>query len=238
MGIKNLEKDLTIVVKTFERPSCLQDCLESINNMYPSIKVIVADDSLNPQKNDLADEYYLLPHDSGLSYGRNFLLKKVDTPYVMVVDDDTKFITNNCIEMMLNILYENEDIDLVAGCIPNNRFKGILHKDGEILYKLLGKHRDIINGNKIYDIVINLFIAKTDKIKEVSWDNELKICEHTNFFYRAKNILKSTVCEKALFLNSSATNEIYFKFRTSRIDEYTKKQCESLNVKEIKQISY
>ena len=37
------------------------------------------------------------------------------------------------------------------------------------------------------DIVLNFFIAKTDVIKNVNrWDNELKLQEHTAFFYKAK----------------------------------------------------
>lgn len=233
--MKELKEKLTIAIKTFERPGCLQECVESIKKMYPDIKIIVADDSKNPEKNELVDEYYFLPHDSGLSYGRNFLMSKISTPYCMMIDDDTKFVTPNCIDMMVSILDNNPGIDLVAGHILGNIFKGILEKDDDTLYKIIGKHKETINNHKIYDFVINLFIAKTDKIKKILWNNDLKICEHINFFYRAKDTIKSTVCHDAVFLNSSKTNPTYYKFRTQRVAEYTQKQCESLNVKKIQE---
>lgn len=48
--MKELKEKLTIAIKTFERPGCLQECVESIKKMYPEIKIIVADDSKTPHK--------------------------------------------------------------------------------------------------------------------------------------------------------------------------------------------
>lgn len=54
------------------------------------------------------------------------------------------------------------------------------------------KYKNIINGFKIYDIILQFFLARTSKIKLVKWDNELKTVEHMEFFWRAKDILNIT----------------------------------------------
>jgi hypothetical protein len=36
---------LTIGIKTFNRPECLDNCLLHIRNLYPTINIIVGDDS-------------------------------------------------------------------------------------------------------------------------------------------------------------------------------------------------
>ena len=36
------------------------------------------------------------------------------------------------------------------------------------------------------EIVLNFFAARTDALRAVQWDAELKVCEHEDFFWRAK----------------------------------------------------
>ncbi len=65
--------------------------IKSIKKFYPSLHNIVADDSKSPvHRPDV--EYHVLPFDSGLSKGRNFLVKKVKTSYFLLLDDDFCFI--------------------------------------------------------------------------------------------------------------------------------------------------
>ena len=80
----NLLNSLTIGIKTFNRPLCLSNCLQSIRKLYPNIKIIIADDSNNKIKTnnkEIADKYNAdlidLPFDSGLSIGRNSIISKV-----------------------------------------------------------------------------------------------------------------------------------------------------------------
>lgn len=227
-------KDLTICIKTFERPKCLEECINSIRTFYPNVKIFVADDSEQPTYNNKADEYHFLPFDTGLSYGRNFLLDKVKTKFIMFIDDDTIFTSNECLEKMTSVLKNNQEIDLVAGSIIGNNFFGCLNKDGEILFRDQLKYRKITNGYKIYDYVLNLFVARTEKIKKIRWNNELKIVEHMDFFWRAKDKLISTRLDDCVFLNTSKRNSKYSKFRIDRIAFYKKKQCDLIGVKSIK----
>ena len=79
--------DVTVCVKTFNRPKLLNNCLKSIRWNYPNIKIIVADDGNINQNIGFDVEYHKLKFDKGLSYGRNFMLDKVKTKYFVLVDD-------------------------------------------------------------------------------------------------------------------------------------------------------
>lgn len=77
----NLLTNLTNGIKTFNRPLCLDNCLEAIRKLYPTIKIIIADDSNDKIKitnKKITDNYNIelidLPFDSGLSIGKNTII--------------------------------------------------------------------------------------------------------------------------------------------------------------------
>ena len=120
-----LNSMLSIVIKTFERPYCTNRIIDSIFHYYPKMKVIVGDDSRNPGEND-AVEYHKLPFNSGISYGRNFLIDQVKTKYFLLLDDDFIFTEKTDLNTLLNILEDN-DIDLlVMGAYGHSRIRQFL----------------------------------------------------------------------------------------------------------------
>lgn len=227
-------KDLTICVKTFIRPKTLDKCLESIRARYPDVKILVANDGPDPIVNNKADQVFNLPFDVGLSAGRNYLLDRVETEFVMFIDDDTIFSETSKVEDMLGVLHNNSEIDLAAGKIRGNSFCGTLEKEHGILFRNVGSYSSIISGFKIYDYVLNLFVARTSKVKEVRWDEELKIVEHMDFFWRAKGVLRCTALDHVYFHNTRERDAEYSKFRVGRIPFFMQKQCEKIGVTEIR----
>jgi len=159
--------DATIIIKTFERPKCIQRLVSSIRNFYPEIHIIIADDSKNPSPIE-GTEYHVLPFDCGLSYGRNFLVEKVPTKYLLLLDDDLIFINQTKIEKFVDILDSDDRIDIVGGRRrEKHRYypaeltldhNGILSIKREKSKGKIGKYR-------IYDFVQNFFLAKTESIK-------------------------------------------------------------------------
>lgn len=223
--------DITIAIKAFQRPAKLNNCLKSIRKYYPDITVVVADDSRHKASNSLASEYYMLPFDSGISVGRNFLLSKITTPYMLLLDDDTLFTQGDCIERMIQPMLDQPMINLVAGTITGNDYYGTYEKSGDNLIRYFNKSSRNIGHYKIYDFVINLFLAKTEAVKGVRWDDELKICEHTNFFFRGKDKLICTVADGTSFINdNTGSGHEYGKFRSGRVQLYIEKQFKSLGV--------
>lgn len=88
-------EDVTLIIKTFERPNALTRLLDSIEAADFDGPVLIADDSREPSQasiqdayGDLITDYICLPFNVGLSAGRNALLDRVETPYFVLNDDD------------------------------------------------------------------------------------------------------------------------------------------------------
>lgn len=207
--------NLSIIVKTFGRPKSLIVFLKSVLKKYPNIKILVGDDSKNPNFSNMKKifsgtniSFYKLPYDCGLSYGRNFLLDKVKTKYFCLCDDDFVFDKQTDLEYALNLLKKKE-LDIIGGYIRNykivkNLFDKIIVIGQKVFkYELPSNYLGSINrtGNTLNlnyiihqypdycdtDIVLNFFVANTKIIREKNrWDNRLKLQEHTPFFYNAK----------------------------------------------------
>ena len=207
--------DITVLIKTNDRFKCLDRLLKSLFKFYPNIKVLIADDGRKDYKEAILKKYfkydityYVLDYDMGLSYGRNFLLKKVKTPYFLLCDDDFVFDKKTNIVKTLNMI-KKEKLDILGGYVRNYKtvssFKDniVLFIEKIIRYELpsnyIGsfeeKNQVLTVNYRIHDfpdyeetdIVLNFFIGRTNSIKKMGgWDNNLKLQEHTEFFYRAK----------------------------------------------------
>jgi hypothetical protein len=61
---------VTAVIKTFERPRILRRLVESIGRLYPSLSIVVVDDSRDPVQSP-GVRTITMPYDSGVGGGRN-----------------------------------------------------------------------------------------------------------------------------------------------------------------------
>ena len=120
-----MEKETTILIKTFERPKNLSRLLVSIFKYYKDIAVIVVDDGKDREinKNKITSRfknkkitYLTLPYDSGLGAGRNAGLEKVETKYFVLCDDDFVFDKRTDLVKMRKIIEKNK-FDLVSGVL-------------------------------------------------------------------------------------------------------------------------
>lgn len=207
--------DVTFVIKTLERPYCLFRLVKSIRRYYPDAEILIGDDSEMSCRAGILKRYgqegitvYELPHDCGISYGRNELVRKVKTQYFVLLDDDFVFDRKTDIESGLEVL-KKHGMDVCGGYFRKypvlrggREFlkylaKRILYRPQD--YNYLGFIEE--NGDEVRvryytnrfpdfertDIVHNFFIARTDEIRnKCLWDDAIKICEHTPFFIKAK----------------------------------------------------
>lgn len=154
----NINQELTIIIKTFEREKSLKKMLVSmVDNGIVNYQILILDDSkvnykdkiLKEFKNKLNIEYIITDFDIGVSAGRNILLNKVKTPYFLLCDDDYIFDKRVKLEKNLKILKDNK-ADIVGGVVYNRYtinnlyelFNSILHP--KLLYKILSK-KEIIS---------------------------------------------------------------------------------------------
>ena len=194
-----VEDEVTIIIKTFERPQMLDRAIKSIRALYPSIHIIVVDDSQVPKvRRDV--EYHELPFDVGVSAGRNYAIDKVKTKYFVTMDDDLKFDKKTKLETFLNII-QNNDIDLLCGAVTKslpNECANLEVKDGVLTVVPLGV--PISQNFRYCDYGVQFFIADTEKFKRFGgWDEELKTRgEHVELFLRAKGKLKVAFTPKVI----------------------------------------
>jgi glycosyltransferase involved in cell wall biosynthesis len=194
---QRVERDVTLVVKSFERPHAPLRLVESVRRFYPEMAIVLVDDSATSIQGIPDDvEHCRLPFNSGAAAGRNEGLRRVRTPYVLFADDDHVFGEETKIERMLRVL-ERTDFDIVSCRSLEHRpdeahpwekhFAGTLDLADGLLRHCIGATRGYRNGLPVYDIVLQFFLADRARLGEDPWDPRLKIGpEHQDFFLTAK----------------------------------------------------
>jgi glycosyltransferase involved in cell wall biosynthesis len=190
--IDNVDDRLTIVIKTFERPRTLERLVHSIRRLYPTIPIVVVDDSRMPRELPSV-ETVMLPFDQGVSIGRQAGLDRVRTPYVMIVDDDFVFFSATRLDRALTKLERQPRIDLLGGQLidlPYLRFRD--PPLGQIFPTSAVPREPIhskIDDLLVCDKVANFYIARTDAVRRVGWTPQLRRIDHADFFTRALGVL-------------------------------------------------
>lgn len=218
-------KNVTVIFKSFERQKMAKRLYENLQEYYPGISVIIADDSSTPlelQGDSL--EIIQLPFNSGLSYGLNRAIEKVKTPYVMRMDDDELLTLKTCLGAQVHFLEKHPEIDLVGFCtLTAIRCK---NPDEEVSkftsFSMRGApkplripHMTQIDGNHfVMGKVPNLYVARTDKVRSVGWDENLRMLDHQDFFWRAAGNLVSVIAlGTAVFHYHNPFQKHYQKYR-------------------------
>lgn len=234
----------TAIIINFLREPYLWKCIDSLKAMYPDIKIKVGENGeyTEAKKERIesykGSKYYDLPFDSGVCVGRNSLLKQVRTKYVLVGDDDFMYNADAKVDQMVEFLEANPDYDLVGGRVYQNgsiqNYQGnFTLKNGELKidkidveneeYKICAKSG--LRYTKC-DLTFNFFVARTKAVREVLWDEGIKVAyEHASFFIAMKEAGKTVafspdpvVIHKPK-LSERINNELYSKYRMRRTDQ-------------------
>lgn len=215
-----IEDKVTLLIKTFERPSCLNRLLGSIRIFYPTIKIIIVDDSKNINKINDENSYYIhTSFDTGASYCRNLGLSFVKTPFVVTLDDDFVFTEKTKLNVWLEIL-ENSNIDLISGNVGNARYEACFRTENNIL-EFIKKNRGFECRLPLYDIVLQFWCARVQKIKEFGgWDDQFLTVDHLPFFLCAFNKIKISYCNEVSVDHYQERNPYYDNFRHGKVKDY------------------
>ena len=91
---------------------------KNIQSFYPGIRVIIADDSAKPLNIEGENvEVIHMSFNSGLGKGLSKALERVDTPYVIRMDDDELLTVHTKFEKHLKYLMTQPYLDLI-GVLP------------------------------------------------------------------------------------------------------------------------
>jgi glycosyltransferase involved in cell wall biosynthesis len=191
-----VERDVTLVVKTFERPEAVSRLAASVRRFYPELAIYLVDDSaepLDPLPEGIT-RYWHLPFNVGASYGRNFGLAQVETDYVAYTDDDLVFTEKTDLRKLLHVLTTTPFdvvscayVDYAHGDPFVRWFEGTVEIEDGVLTHCHGGIRGYLAGHPIYDVLHSFFLARRAPLGEAPWDEGLKLgAEHLDFYLGLK----------------------------------------------------
>lgn len=233
-----MENQIVILYTTFLRDELMYKTLQSIvENNTSNCLILVADqgeysvEKVEYFKKLYNCNYYLLPYDCGLSYARNFLVQKASEfhiPYCLLTADSILFTEHYNFMNIIDFMKTDPKIAKV-GLKLNNRVAWEFNLDlipGDSF--MLQVSKDFTTFNQIpyhkVDICKNFFLATTESILKVPWDNELKLLEHEDHCWRLKEAGYKTF----------TTNEVsanYISDKNAKYNEMRKRMYEEYNLK-------
>jgi hypothetical protein len=185
--------ELTVLVKTFERPRVLRRFVDSVRRFYPDLKVIVVDDSRKPEPIE-GLETITMPYDSGVSAGRNELIARAQTDYVLLLDDDFVFYRHTRLGPAVEAMKRHPEIDIMGGQVVNLPFyrRLPLSLEGPLYPSSASPRvpiRSTIGGFTVAAKVPVFFLARRERVALVPWDPHANRSGHADFFTRALGVL-------------------------------------------------
>lgn len=240
---------IATIYTTFLRPELVKQTLSSYIKYLPNSIILVGDQGKEEDKikdicnslNSNRIEYVKLPFDSGLSYGRNFLVERAKTlniPYCIVTADSIALIKEYDLQPIIDFL----DSDKLNGTVGFDLQDRICWEcdidliEGKYFSLDIPRKKPVIYNNIKFqpvDLHRNFFIAKTDALFVNKWDNELKMCEHEDHAWRWKqkeNNYKRFYTDsiKGKYINFKPTN--YNSFRDRMYNEFMTILREKYNI--------
>ena len=223
-------ENVTFMFKSFERQNQARALYRSIRKHYPEVRIVIADDSSRPLTLPLMggeDKVTVvqLPFNSGLNKGLVKALEQVSTPFLVRMDDDELLTRHLNVAEELRFLQAHPEVDLVAfPCIEGMKslsVKKFLRPYYKItmadapLPLLVAHGTKIDESHVVLGKVPNIFLARTESVRKVGWDENIRMIDHHDFFFRAAGILVSAVSlNSVVFHNHNYFKTIYNKFRS------------------------
>ncbi|KAM7115978.1 beta-1,4 N-acetylgalactosaminyltransferase 1 isoform 5-T9 [Molossus nigricans] len=167
--------------------------------------------------------------------GRNLAVSQVTTKYVLWVDDDFIFTARTRLERLVDVL-ERTPLDLVGGAVREisgfaTTYRQLLSVEpgapgqGNCLRQRRGFHYKLSGFPDcvVTDGVVNFFLARTDKVREVGFDPRLSRVAHLEFFLDGLGSLRVGSCSdvvvdhasklKLPWTSKDAETETYARYR-------------------------
>ena len=182
-------RTVTMAVKTFKRPDVARRLVRSARTVFDG-RIVVADDSPAPMSfADPLVDVIAMPFNSGVSVGRNAALDAVDTEFVLVTDDDLVFTAATDVDAARRRLQAYPEIDVV-GFVRVELPRWMAYDFGPDA--LFGGHREplrswgaLVGGLPVRLKIEQTYLARTEAIRRVRWDPQIRMVDHADFFSRA-----------------------------------------------------
>lgn len=211
--VKTDSPKIAIGIKTFLREKSLFKALDAIEKNFPfPYRLYIADDGKISDEKEyryqrLENQGHLIIRggreigfNSGISVGRNTIVKRSTEKHILIMDDDMAIVEGDAVKKMKDVLDGNENIGICSGMLYSeaggfqtceNYQKGL---DIEIDRGMLIRQPNEKEIQKAYNSlflyaeqVSNFFLAKREVFDDIRWDDRIKVgWEHLDFFLQLK----------------------------------------------------
>lgn len=217
----NKHPDITACITYFIRPNSLALCLSSLHQYHLGMEALIQDTTVI-QEGKI---------DGNLSQARNRLYKRVETPYILVLEEDMELIESLPLKDCLDILKEDKSIQGVGGvCLEEDRGAVLWKHDFSPSTDGLGIHssqrncRETSTGVQYQpcELVMNFGVFRTQFFRDYKWDENLPITEHREFFFRVSR----EGCQFAFIPHlrckhhKDRSNNLYRQLRSRQLFDY------------------
>lgn len=192
---------IALLITTIARPKLMEECITSWCEILPVDKFCILIADQGSQNEDAITtlkawggefEYYSLPYDAGIGASRNYLVEKAlarKCDYAIIGADSIHGCAEFDVQKVIGAAKVAINELAIVGFNIINRipwtYAMVLSDQGFMLDKL--DSRTFVKTSpriKMCDICANFFIAQTKVLAKVKWDEELKLAEHEDFFFR------------------------------------------------------
>jgi len=195
---------IAIIYTTFLREQLAERTVKSIiDNWCDNFTLLIADQRFQYKHswwNEAVEmrhaEYAALPFDCGVSAARNFLVKRAwqrQIKYCLVTADSIEFVpeTVQKIDRAEQFLKTHRQVGIIGFDLKDRvpwEFYMDINDRAFVLTKNPAMYTDPATGLTIKecDICRQFFLAKTEALLQVQWDDALKTADHEDFFWRYK----------------------------------------------------
>jgi len=188
-----IKSKIAMCLTTFLNDNSLACSVASIlNNWNMKYMLLIGDQCPSDEKANVYSNfmYYDLPYDCGLSYSRNFLVQKakeLNCDYCLITADNIYFTQQYDFSPIIDFL-ESDPNNGIVGLNISYRWMynlSIENKEWKLIPNVELKRYKEIDYYR-YDLIPNFFIAKIQCLLDNKWDDNLKMSEHLDFFWRLK----------------------------------------------------
>ena len=233
-----VRENVTFIFKSFERQDMAVELYRNIQRYYPGTQVIIADDSREPLHHEAPFLKIInLPFNSGLGLGISRALEQVETPYVVRMDDDELITRKTQFGKQLIFLKEHPEVDIVTmGFItvahhhPDKDVWPAYYKQSmtDAPKKLLIRHMTKLDEtHRVLGKGPNIYLARTESIRKVGYDENIRMIDHHEFFTRAAGVLVTVGAQESFVFHRHDPFDLeYRKYRNDTLadQEYIKEK--------------
>lgn len=205
---------VTIAVKTFERPATIRRFVRSARQVFDG-RIVVADDSRRPTIDQgLGVEVIALPFNSGVAVGRNAALDAVQTEYIFVCDDDIVLTALTDLAVLMDYLDHNPQVDLVGVTLVDLPVRKLVDRGQSPLFA--GAAEPLVPWGTVVDELTvvrklaQVYLARTESIRRVRWDENLRMVDHRDFFSRASGELVAVLHDRVVAYHAQTPFDAHY----------------------------